>query len=100
MLDNASKKVLKLFLVLIITENGKTDQKLTHKRNQKIHDYFHKTSQKITDYCVFNDIGTIIIGYNPDWKQTCHLGRRNNQNFITIPYYKLIKKLEYKAEEK
>ncbi len=69
---------------------GKTMQKLTNKRNNKINDYFHKTSRKIIEYCVLNDIGTVIIRYNPDWKQNCHLGRRNNQNFVTIPYHKLI----------
>ena len=79
--------------------NGKKMQQLTHKRNQKIKDYFHKTSRKITNYCVFNNIGTIIIGYNPDWKQNCNLGKRNNQNFVTIPFHKLIKQLEYKAKE-
>jgi putative transposase len=63
-------------------KTGKKMQKLTYKRNQKINDYFHKTSREITDYCVFNDIGTIIIGYNPDWKQICHLGKGNNQNFV------------------
>jgi putative transposase len=78
---------------------GKTMQKLTHKRNKKINDYFHKTSRKIIEYCVLNDIGTVIIGYNPDWKQNCHLGKRNTQNFVTISYYKLIQQLEYKAEE-
>ena len=71
---------------------------LTHKRNQKIKDYFHKTSRKIIDYCELNDIGRVVIGYNPDWKQNCHLGKRNNQNFVTIPFYKLIQQLNYKAE--
>ncbi len=80
-------------------KTGKTIQKLTNKRNRKIHDYFHKISRKIIEYCVFHDIGIIVIGYNPDWKQKCHLGKKNTQNFVTIPYYRLIKHLEYKAEE-
>ena len=46
-----------------------------------------------------NDIGTVVIGYNPDWKQNCQMGKRNTQNFVTIPYYKLIQQLNYKAEE-
>ena len=79
-------------------KTGKIMHKLTNKRNKKIHDYFHKTSRKIIDYCVVNDIGTVVIGYNPDWKQSCHLGKRNNQNFVTIPFYKLIQQLNYKAE--
>ncbi len=78
---------------------GKTMQKLTTKRNKKINDYFHKTSRKIIEYCVFNDIGTVIIGYNSDWKQNCQIGKRNTQNFVTIPYYKLIQQLDYKAAE-
>ena len=80
-------------------KTAKKMQKLTSKRNRKINDYFHKTSQKIIEYCVFHDIGTVVIGYNPDWKQKCLLGKRNTQNFVTIPYYKLIEQLEYKAEE-
>ncbi|MHA2305247.1 MAG: RNA-guided endonuclease InsQ/TnpB family protein [Candidatus Hodarchaeales archaeon] len=80
-------------------KTGKTIQKLIHKRNKKIKDYFHKTSRNFIDYCVFNDIGTIVIGYNRNWKQNCQLGKRNTQNFVTIPYYKLIQQLGYKAEE-
>ena len=78
---------------------GKTMQKLTNKRNKKIKDYFHKTSRRIIEYCVMNDIGTVIIGYNSDWKQNCHLGKKNNQNFVTIPYIKLIQHMDYKAAE-
>jgi len=80
-------------------KTGKKQQQLAHKRNQKVHDYFHKTSRKIIDYCLLNDIGIVVIGYNPDWKQSCHLGKRNNQNFVTIPFYKLIQHISYKAEE-
>ena len=80
-------------------KTGKSMQKLTTKRNKKIDDYFHKTSWKIIEYCVLNDIGTVVIGYNPDWKQKCQIGKRNTQNFVTIPYHKLIKHLDYKATE-
>jgi putative transposase len=76
---------------------GKTMHKLNQKRNRKINDYFYKTSRKIIQYCIMNDIGTMVIGYNPDWKQNCQIGKRNTQNFSTIPFFKLIQKLEYKA---
>ncbi len=49
-------------------KTGKAIQKLTIKRNRKINDNFHKTSRNIIKYCVHNDIGTVVIGYNPDWK--------------------------------
>ncbi len=80
-------------------KTGKVMQKMTHKRNMKINDYFHKNSKKIIDYCMNNDIGTVVIGYNLKWKQNCRIGKRSTQNFVTIPYDKLIQQLEYKAEE-
>jgi len=73
--------------------------RLTNKRNRKIHDRFHKISRQIIDYCVNHDIDTIVIGYNKDWKQNCRIGKRNTQNFVSIPFYKLLQQLEYKAEE-
>ncbi len=78
---------------------GITIKKLTHKRNKKVNDYFHKNSRKIIEYCVLNDIGTVIIGYNPDWKQNCQMGKSNTQNFVSLPHHRLIQQLEYKAEE-
>ncbi len=80
-------------------KTGKSIQKLIDKRNRKINNCFHKYSKEIIDYCMSYDIGTVIIGYNPEWKQKCRIGKRNTQNFVTIPYYKLVQLLEYKAEE-
>jgi len=64
---------------------GSTMTILTEKRNRKIKDQMHKISRRIIDYCIRNNIGTIIIGHNHTWKQECDLGKRNNQNFISIP---------------
>ena len=44
-------------------------QRLTRKRNNKINDIFHKISRKVMNYCVKNDLGKIVIGYNKTWKQ-------------------------------
>lgn len=73
-------------------------QRLTLKRNNKIKDYFHKTSRAIINFCIENNFGTIAIGYNSGWKQEIQLGKRNNQNFVTVPFLKLIQQLQYKAE--
>lgn len=45
-------------------------------------------------------IGTIIFGYNEDWKQKINIGRRNNQTFTQVPFMEIIGKTSYKAEEK
>lgn len=73
--------------------------RLTNKRNNKIQDYLHKSSRLIINYCICNNIGKIFIGYNKNWKQNIEIGKRNNQNFVSIPFYLLIKQIQYKAEE-
>ena len=74
-------------------------EKLTHKRNQKVNDFMHKTSRLIVDYATTHQIGTIIIGKNDGWKQEINIGKKNNQSFVQIPFNKLIEQIEYKAEE-
>lgn len=73
-------------------------QRLTLKRNNKIKDYFHKISRAIINSCIENNFGTIILGYNNGWKQEIELGKRNNQNFVNIPFSKLVQQIHYKAE--
>ncbi len=73
-------------------------KKLCNKREFKINDYLHKASRLIIDTLISEKIATLIIGHNTEWKQKINLGRRNNQNFVSIPYNKLIGMLSYKAE--
>lgn len=72
-------------------------RKILQKRNNQIRDLFHKTSRWIVDYCIQNDIGMIVVGHNSKWKQKSNLGKRNNQNFVQVPFAQLIQQLEYKA---
>ena len=74
-------------------------KKLTEKRNNKINDYLHKSSKWLIDYCLKNELNTIIIGYNHFWKTELNIGKRNNQNFINIPYEILINMIEYKCNK-
>lgn len=80
-------------------KTGIKAKKLFVKRNKKIHDYLHKVSRCVVDYLVENDIGKLIIGHNDNWKQNSNIGRRNNQNFVGIPFYKFTHMIQYKAEE-
>ncbi|GGA31761.1 hypothetical protein CYANOKiyG1_48510 [Okeania sp. KiyG1] len=69
------------------------------KREFKINDYLHKSSSSLIINTLINQkIGTLIIGHNEEWKQKINLGKRNNQNFVYVPYNKLIEKLSDKAE--
>ncbi|MFX0211432.1 MAG: RNA-guided endonuclease InsQ/TnpB family protein [Candidatus Hodarchaeota archaeon] len=80
-------------------KTGPKLQSLQRKRTRRINDYFHKTSRETINWCLDHLIDTLIIGYNPQWKQGVNIGKRNNQTFVNIPFYKLIQQLQYKAEE-
>ena len=80
-------------------KSGSKMDKLKAKRDRKVHDYVHKLSRFIVDWCVEHDIGTIVFGYNEGWKQKVNIGKRNNQTFTQIPYATIIDKTMYKAEE-
>lgn len=72
--------------------------KLLQKRNNRINDVFHKASNRVIKYCVQNDIGTTVIGYNEGWKHEIDMGKRNNQNFVQVPFLRLIRLIQYKAK--
>ena len=67
-------------------------------RNNKVNDYMNKAARKVINYCITNDIGTLIVGYNETFQRNSHIGKQNNQNFVNIPYGKLRYKLEYLCE--
>lgn len=81
------------------TKKSKKLNKLTNKRNNKINDYLHKSSKIIINHLVSKDICTLIVGYNQYWKQEINIGKKNNQNFVSIPYLKLLNMLEYKCKK-
>jgi len=78
---------------------GRKMKVLTTKRNNKIKDQMHKISHMVIEYCIAHNIGTIVIGHNENWKQNADMGKKNNQNFVQIPFYILTNQLQYKAEE-
>lgn len=95
-----NKKLAKLRSKL--KNNKKTSNKitrLTNKRNNKIKDYLHKSSRYIVNYLVSNNINTLVIGKNKNWKQDINIGKVNNQKFVLIPHLKFIQMLEYKCKQ-
>ena len=64
-------------------------------RTNKVNDYMNKAARKVINYCIANDIGALVVGYNETFQRNSHIGKRNNQNFVNIPYGQLRSKLEY-----
>lgn len=76
----------------------KAQRKLWAKRNNRVNDYLNKTVKIIIDYCLNNDIGTIVVGYNPTIQLKSNIGKTNNQNFVNIPLGNIREKLQYQGE--
>ena len=82
-----------------IKEYTKQQFLLKRKRKNRVRDVMRKTAKYILDYCVENNIGTIVIGHNKGWKQEINIGKRNNQNFVQVPFGYLMSMVKFKCQE-
>ena len=76
----------------------KRQKTIARNRNNRVNDYMSKVARKVIDYCINNDIGTLVVGYNETFQREANIGRVSNQSFVSIPYGKLREKLEYLCE--
>ena len=76
---------------------GFTNQQylITRKRNNRVQNYLYCAAKKIIQYCLDNQIGNLVAGYNDGFQENPNLGKVNNQNFVMIPLGKLKSRLEY-----
>ena len=72
---------------------------LTINRKNYIDNYFNQTVSLVKKYCIKNQVGKVVCGYNKSWKQNINIGKVNNQKFTAIPYYLFKQKLESKLAE-
>lgn len=77
---------------------SKSLDRLWLKRNNKISYEIHKITKFLANYFDERDVSKVIIGNNTGWKNGINLGKRNNQNFVNIPYAKFINQLTYKCQ--
>ena len=77
---------------------SKSLDRLWLKRNNKISYEIHKVTKFLANYFDERDVSKVIIGNNSGWKNGINLGKRNNQNFVNIPYTKFINQLTYKCQ--
>lgn len=73
-------------------------RQLNNYRNFWVEDHIHKISRFIVNYCICNNIGSLVIGLNKGWKNCINLGKKINQKFVEIPFSKLIDKISYKCK--
>ncbi len=83
----------------LVNKTGKKMDILTENRNNSVMDDLHKVSRYLIERALDIKSKTIAFVRNPGWKQKVKMGKRINQNFVQIPYKKLIDMTRYKAEE-
>lgn len=71
---------------------------ITFKRYQRIKNYMHNASSYIVKWCVENDIDTLVVGKNKEWKQNISMSKGSNQKFVDIPYQMILQQFKYKCE--
>ena len=100
---NYNKRIADIQSKLKLTHNknkSRYKSNITNKRNNRINDYLHKITTYIVNQAVSKNIGTIVVGYNKEWKQDTNMSKSNNQNFVNIPFYRFINMLDYKCRLK
>jgi len=81
---------------------GKFISFLYSKRNRFFTDQFHKMAKRVVEYLHLHGVSELFISKNLAQLKSngeCELSKAVKQNFIQIPFVKLLKYIEYKAQE-
>ena len=97
-IDAPSCKQINAVLKPYQTKTSKLLQAITKNRNYRIHDLFHKITTHLVNHLVKNNVKVLIFGHNVGQKQDIQMGSKTNQNFVSLPFTKLICMLQYKCE--
>ena len=81
-----------------ITSITKTQFNIWNKRNNQVNDYLNKSIRYIINYCLNNNIGKVVLGYDSNFQKESNLGNINNQNFVNLPYGLFKSKLQSMCE--
>ena len=72
---------------------------LLYKRTEQLRNYIGYYANKLIEILKEEKISKLVVGYNKGWKQEINIGSKNNQNFISIPFRKILDILKYKLED-
>ena len=77
-------------------KTSKHIQRLYKKKNNIIHDYLHKVTNYIVQYCLDNNIHIVVIGDITNIRKDKNFKDSINQKLHSLPYKKIYELLEYK----
>ena len=78
---------------------SKTINQLLYKRTEQLRNYIGYYTNKLIEILRIERISKLVVGYNKERKQEINIGSKNNQNFISIPFRKILDILKYKLED-
>lgn len=80
-------------------KSSKRINKFYIKKSNAINDYIHKLTRHIVNYCVANDINTVVIGDITNIRKGKDFGEITNQKFHALPYKKIYIMFKYKLAQ-
>ena len=86
----------------LLPKNEYSSKRILHlfyKREEQLRNVIGFYSNRLMELFVNEGISTLVIGHNKGWKDKINIGRVNNQNFVSIPFNKVIDIIKYKAED-
>lgn len=72
---------------------------LSEKRNRVFKDLRNKVARFIVNWCLTNNVGTIIHGWNQGIKNSSKMSKKVNQEFVTIPNAAIKNRIEQLANQ-
>ena len=90
-------RIQQVLIPRLESDNSKLTKSIWSKRADRINDYFQKITSDLMNHLVLHDIKTVVFGHNNGQKQDINLGKETNQNFVNIPFTKMISMLSYKC---
>lgn len=72
---------------------------LTEKRNRQFRDVRNKVARFIINWCLNNDVGVIVHGWNQGIKNNSKMSKKVNQEFVSIPNATIKDRIEQLANQ-
>ena len=86
----------------LLPKNEYSSKRILHlfyKREEQLRNVIGFYSNRLMELLANEGISTLVIGHNKNWKDKINIGKVNNQNFVSIPFNKIINIIKYKLED-
>ncbi|OLT63560.1 transposase [Moorena bouillonii PNG] len=72
---------------------------ITERRNRQMRDNINKAARLVINWCLINQVCTVIFGWNQRNKDKINIGKKNNQEFVQIPTARLKNRIQQLCDQ-